>query len=124
MSLVDMKSDKDESENTGDAAVAGYNKPDYPYGLCLNLGQEQLDKLGIKTLPAIGGEFHIKAVGEVTGGSKEAGEDGEASISIQITMLELIPEEPHPGEGNETPADEERERVVTKRGVKTVIGGY
>lgn len=123
MSLVDMKSAETSDETYAQPSMEGAEMPEYPYGLCICLRHEQLTKLGIKDLPAPGQEYHINAVGVVTRASKEAGGDAETAIDIQITMLELIPEKPHAGEEKETPADESKERIVNKGGVKTVLGG-
>lgn len=120
--LVDMKTTGD-TDTYAQPSMDGAEAPEYPYGLCLCLRQEQLDKLGIKNLPAPGQEFHIQAVGVVTRASKEAGGDAETAIDIQITMLDMVPEAPHEGEENETPADEMKERIVVRNGVRTVIGG-
>lgn len=123
MNLVDMKSAESTDDSYAQPSAMGAEMPEYPYGLCIHLGQEQLTKLGITDLPAPGQEYHINAVGMVTRASKEVGGDAETAIDIQITMLELIPEKPHAGEGKETPADESKERIVNKGGVKTVLGG-
>lgn len=65
--------------------------PDYPYGLCLALSQDELDKLG-----ASGGEFAIgdivdlRALAKVTSISQHAS-DGQEScrVELQITHLGL-----------------------------------
>jgi len=115
MPLVDMKEDPYEPVGPSGAECC------YPYGLQLHLDADDLEKLGLKT-PVAGQEYHITAVGQVVGTHLPAGSE-DCACDIQITMLELIPEAPHPGEENETAADEMRERVVTKGGVKSVIGG-
>lgn len=65
--------------------------PDYPYGLCLNLGGDELAKLGIKTLPAVGAEMEVTAKVKVTSVSSSESERGEGykSVSLQITEMSL-----------------------------------
>lgn len=63
--------------------------PDYPWGLCINLGKEELDKLGVKGLPEVGEEFRIVATACVTRVSQSAGKDGieHKGVELQITDM-------------------------------------
>lgn len=72
--------------------------PDYPYGLCLNLGADELDKLGVKKLPAVGDEMHITAVCKVTRVSQSASEGGDdsKSVELQVTNMGVEPEAEEP----------------------------
>jgi hypothetical protein len=68
----------------------GGNEPEYPWGLCLNLEEQQLVALGIKTLPKVGATITIQAKGNVTSVSENETQDGtRRSVSIQITDLAL-----------------------------------
>lgn len=71
------------------------NGPDYPWGLCLNLGKDELDKLGIKDMPAVGDEFHVYCVCKVTRVSQSASEQGEDSkgVELQITSMGAMRED-------------------------------
>lgn len=73
-------------------ATAG---PDFPWGLCLNLGKDELAKLGITDLPEVGDEFHIYAVTKVTRVSASASEGGEDSkgVELQITHMGAMHED-------------------------------
>lgn len=118
--MVDMKREASDME-AGPSAMPA-DEGQYPYGLCINLDKDELDKLGITTLPTVGTEVHISAVGKVTRVSQSASESGagvdeKTSIAIQITMMSAAVEAPHPGEGKETAADEMRES-------KTLLGSY
>lgn len=65
-------------------------RPDYPYGLCLRLGKEELAKLGLTKFPGIGESFEIEAKAVVKSLSASAGEGGDyASVELQITDLAL-----------------------------------
>ena len=61
--LVDMAYTKaDKKEEAKEYAVGpGGQIADYPWGLCLSLEKKELDKLGVKQLPQVGGEFHFVA---------------------------------------------------------------
>lgn len=58
---------------------------EYPYGLRLNLGAEQLAALGIE-LPKAGTEFHLEAMATVTRASTE---DPDADGDIDFVCLEM-----------------------------------
>lgn len=114
MKLVDMK--REEEKEPEEVAMSGSMSP-YPYGLCIHLDKDEMDKLGITELPSVGMEYHIFAVGQVNSVSQSAsdygqGEDESSSMGIQITMLQLVPEPPHAGEEKETPAIESKEVIV------------
>lgn len=64
--------------------------PKYPYGLCINLDEQQLDALGLKDSPKVGGTVTIQAKAEITSVSENQTQDGtRRSLSIQITDLGL-----------------------------------
>lgn len=91
MALVDLKrSKKDKAEEVKETAV-GPSGDDYPYGACLHLDTEELDKLGIVDLPEVGEEFQITAVAKVTRVSSSAseGSDEQNGVDLQITAMEL-----------------------------------
>lgn len=64
--------------------------PEYPWGLCLRLEKDQLAKLGVKNLPAIGEAVQIEAKAVIKSMSASAGQSGEyASVELQITDLAI-----------------------------------
>ncbi|NIF51408.1 capsid staple protein [Burkholderia sp. Ax-1724] len=65
--------------------------PDYPYGLCINLGADELKKLGIDDLPSVGAEMTMTATVKVTSVSsyESSGSEGSKSVSLQITQMAL-----------------------------------
>jgi len=118
--MVDMM--RDESDEESGLSAMPSDVGQYPYGLCLNLDKDELDKLGITTLPPIGCEVHIVAVGKVTRVSQSAAEipggtDEQTSIAIQITMMSAALEEVEAGAGKETPVEEMRE-------TRTLLSSY
>lgn len=75
MKIVNLKQDAPEME---------IRPSDYPWGLCLHLGSEELEKLGITTLPAIGQSVQIAGAAVVVA----LRQDGDCrSMELQITDL-------------------------------------
>lgn len=88
MALTSMKLSTAESKTEGNFAMA--DKPQYPYGLCIELDKIALEKLGIKDLPDVGTEATVTAkvmVRSVSASQYEGGNDS-ASISLQITDMD------------------------------------
>jgi hypothetical protein len=87
-SLINMENTSAEAEEqvspTADA-------PKYPWGLCISLNDESLEKLGVKTLPAVGTDVTIIAKATVSGTSEFSteGEGSRASMDLQITDLQV-----------------------------------
>ena len=118
--LVDMKytaaEKKEESKEM--SAPVGSNMPDYPWGLCLDLNDESLKKLGISTLPEVGDEYHLIGVAKVTRLSSSASETySEDSMSLQICFLQLVHEDEKPDE-KESASEENKEN---RTGVQSVL---
>lgn len=92
MNLVSMK--KDGSHDKGcsccEAAPSGCSEPDYPWGLRLNLDEDQIAALGIKQLPASGAPVGIEATALVVSLGEES-RDGKVHrrLELQITDLAL-----------------------------------
>lgn len=116
MSLVDLKLTKKEMNEEAQSS----DMPSYPYGAQINLDTDELEKLGIGSdnLPAVGAEYHIRAVGKVTRISENEteGSDYSCGLCIQITAIELTPEI------NEDFASEESEDAERSEfGPKTMV---
>lgn len=83
--MINMKKTEEMPEEYEDM-----DEPAYPYGLCITLDAEQLDKLGINTLPKVGAEMMIKAKAYVKSTSAYETQGGkDMSVSLQITDLDL-----------------------------------
>lgn len=94
MALTNMQLDAEEAqEQYGMAAPKPEDMPKYPYGLCLCLDDSTLEKLGITSLPKPGDTVMITAKAVVRSVSANAQMDGdsEASVSLQITDMQLDP---------------------------------
>lgn len=66
------------------------DKPAYPWGLQINLESDELDKLGLKQLPAVETVVRITAVATVTSVSEtqEQGGDKRRCVTLQITDMD------------------------------------
>ena len=87
MDLIDLKKDLQpiDSEEM-------YDEPMYSYGLCISLGREELEKLGIEKLPEAGGEMMIKAIAYVKTVRESKEQDGvEQNVELQITAMGIEP---------------------------------
>lgn len=89
-SLINMEYTPAEAqEQTGPCSAA--DAPKYPWGLQISLDDGALDKLSVTTLPAVGTEVTIVAKATVASTSEYSteGEGSRASMSLQITDLQL-----------------------------------
>lgn len=89
---VDMKMTAAERNGAVQTGMPGdkiENK--YPWGLQIRLEKAQLEKLGIKRLPAAGDEMEIEACCVVTRvyESEGMGEEPDRAITLQITKMML-----------------------------------
>jgi hypothetical protein len=94
--MVNMKMAAEKAKEYDKETMSG-DKPEYPYGLCLNLEAEQLEKLGITELPAVGAKMMLHANAYVKTVSEYSTQDGtDRRVELQITELDV-----RPGEGKD-----------------------
>jgi hypothetical protein len=87
MAMINMKQEAEREEMPGEVE---YDEPMYPYGLCLHLGQDEMEKLNITSLPAVGTEMTITAKVFVKGTSAYETQGGkDMSMDLQITDMEI-----------------------------------
>lgn len=114
--LVDLKFTKAEAKAANDYSTPKDGGPEYPWGLTIRLEDEELTKLGIKSLPDVGGEYHLSVVAQVQSATETRMANGKTDrcVCLQITMLGIDLEESAADEKGEksTPASEGAE---TKR---------
>lgn len=96
MSLVDMKitkaDQKAEKEKYSNSPCSiGGQAGGYPYGLEVRLGDAELKKLGIDTLPNVGKKYTLTAsvVVDSASSSARSGGKGERRVTFQITKMDL-----------------------------------
>lgn len=93
--LIDMAKTPEEyaEEKAVYESSATYNPPKYPYGLCICLDGDMLDRLGL-TLPEVGDTIDLCAFAKVTSVSSSERENGsDRRVELQITHLGLEEEE-------------------------------
>lgn len=88
MALVSMQMSAEEAK---EEAGIEPSRPRYPYGLCIDLNDETLAKLGITELPAVGAQITVLARATVTRVSayQDQGNEQERCVGLQITDMEL-----------------------------------
>lgn len=92
MKLVSMKRKPEEKTKDSECcAPMDGEHPDYPWGLRIEIGDEQLAALGIKSLPAAGANVALEGVALVYGIAEEQVDGGETKrrLELQITDLAL-----------------------------------
>lgn len=95
MKMASMAMKQDKAEGKSDCCCCAgpcgcdEGKPRFPWGLQLNLENEQLQALGMSSLPKVGETMTIQAVVKVTrcGEEEREGEDPCRSVALQITDL-------------------------------------
>lgn len=94
MKLADMAVSHDAAEEAGEAELAAVETPpaQYPYGLCLALSEDELQKLEVEDGELeVGDLLDLRALAKVTSVSKSDVEGGGARcrIELQITHMAL-----------------------------------
>lgn len=84
INMARKEGDADESYPTPEQSK-------YPYGLCIHLDDDTLQKLGITTPPAVGSSMLLQAQVMIIGANSEVMNDGEVEgrMTLQITDMEL-----------------------------------
>jgi hypothetical protein len=66
-----------------------YEGSKYPYGLCITLESQALDKLGLDTLPKPGTKMQLAATVVVTSASLNQRQDGEDSKRLELQIEKM-----------------------------------
>ena len=87
--LIDMQMSAEETREQMNPTPA--DAPKYPWGLCLTLNDDSLEKLGVTALPAVDTEVTIvaKAVVSSTREYETQGDGSERTVELQITDMQL-----------------------------------
>ena len=95
MELADMAYTKAETKEQKTEAKLGYpgERSRYPWGLQIRLEDEELKKLGVGELPAVGADIQMAIQVEVTGVNESRMADGkeERCVTLQITRMGIPP---------------------------------
>ena len=85
MDLIDLKKDPQPIDSN-----EMYDEPMYSYGLCISLGKEELEKLGIEKLPQAGSEMMLTAKAYVKTVRESQEKDGvEQNVELQICAMAI-----------------------------------
>lgn len=87
--LINMTLTQDEAKQENEVNP---DPPKYPWGLCLTLNDDSLDKLGMDKLPEIGTKMRLVAMVEVTGVSAstyQGAEEKRSSVDLQVTDMSI-----------------------------------
>ena len=90
--LISMKHTKKESEAVPTIAPSSPDKEEYPYGLRIRLENDDLEKLGIDSLPDIDTKMKItaSAVVQSISSNQSVGSEGEKKcLELQITDMSV-----------------------------------
>lgn len=96
MEKVSMKRTPAEKKARETVMTQPYTGDDYPWGMRLNLGKEECEKLGLKPLD-VGAELEMQATVRVVRVSAEDGEGMGKSMSIELLVTEMALAEPVTG---------------------------
>lgn len=98
--MVDMRRSPEEKKEVMDAPMPS-DMPDYPYGLCISLGNDELEKLSLDCSDCESGDtIDLRAFAKVTSISKQDYNGTQTCrIELQITQLAV--------ENEDTEYDEE-----------------
>lgn len=106
--MVDMA--KTKAEKMEDCMPCPSNAPDYPYGLCITLCEDELEKLGLEDEQFEPGDMiHLHSMAMVTSVSRRADKDQDPSCRIELTLTHISCED----ESDED--QEEEKRDFTKK---------
>ena len=87
MPMINMKRAPEREEMLGEIEK---DEPRYPYGLCISLEKEDMDKLGLSNLPKVGTEVSFMAKAVVKGTSAYETQGGsDMRVELQITDMEM-----------------------------------
>lgn len=116
MKLTSMKVKKQDAEKMPAAIGPMDSGEQYPYGLRIRLENEQLDKLGIKELPAVGEYVSIEAECCVISTAQNDRNGGEPRRTLELQIEKIG--------CDEEPDDDEDDVAAVSRGVKKARDDY
>lgn len=101
--MQDMSMDEKEK-----AEITSPSPPKYPYGLCISLCQDELDKLGLEASDlGVGDMIHLHSLAKVTSVSSYDSEDGSHQ-RVELVLAYISTE-------NEESEDEEADKGMISR---------
>lgn len=89
MALKNMKMTPREAGTALCCDSSADDAPAYPYGLCIDLNTEALERLGFDTLPAVGTVVEIVARATVQSVSSRDNGTPSRDVGLQITDMDV-----------------------------------
>lgn len=89
MKLVNLEKAETEEQPMAAPMPAEPEGPRYPWWSCLHIDTDELEALGIKTVPPIGTKFTISGVAYVKGRSEHEREGGKKSICMDLQITDF-----------------------------------
>lgn len=88
------RTESDKRKDMGEPASIESIAPDYPWGTCLHLDRDEMEKIGIAKLPDVGTEYTIVAKVKVTSVRQSAaesapGRDPDESMSMDLQITDM-----------------------------------
>lgn len=88
--MVDMAVTPEEYEEEAEKGNLSKNQiASYPYGLCICLTGDELEKLGLDASCEVGDLIHIMAMAKVTSVSKREMADGSSDNRVELQITEM-----------------------------------
>jgi hypothetical protein len=87
--MIDMKrtaAEKKARDKEFDHKIGG---EDYPYGLGVSLGHDELTKLGIHTLPTVGSKIMLHAHAHVKSASESSRDGGRKERRVELELRHM-----------------------------------
>lgn len=108
--MVSMALDKEEQTE-----MMNPSPPMYPYGLCISLCDDEIEKLNLDTTDvSVGDLIHMHSMGKVTSISQRDDENSGSCCRIEIQIIAISAE-------NEADEDEEAESNMKSRSSKFYV---
>jgi hypothetical protein len=100
--MMDMAKTHDEVKEESKPLSIDDTVQKYPYGLCISLDEDQLDKLDMEK-PDVGDFIHVFGMARVTSVSEHEKSNGDACcrVELQITHLGLENEDEEEGDSDD-----------------------
>lgn len=112
--MTDMAlSPREQAERLNGMIGSASDQPKYPYGLCISLSHNELEKLGVDYEDwTVGDLFHLHAMAKITSISRRETE-GEADCRVEMQIIALAGE--NEDEENKEYENDEGQAVNIKR---------
>lgn len=115
-SLKITKKEMQQREKDMQVSIGSSDGERYPYGTRLDLDNDTLEKMGIKTLPPVGSTMMIEAKVTVIGSRQSATKERtNRSLELQITDMELEADEDEVGESEMTRGESKQMSALAEK---------